>query len=1342
MMNPRWYFLFFAMLMSSANAQLLTVEQDHYTRFGHLTVADGLPGNHITVIRQDSSGYLWIGTREGLARYDGTRFLSFLNTPDDSTSLPSNHIYDILITPKQQIFVATREGLALFNHRTADFVQVPTLYEDGYGLLDKHIRALETADKDHIWVETFNGTLHLLNTQTFRARTWSHAAPTQPYYDYHALLQDSKGTLWIGGRNMGPLKMQKESITAIETDPENTDKKRDRDVAFFFEDSQGDFWVGGLDGLYQYNRESDIFNKQLSTSSFQMTESKPGILWVATGNGLAQINKQAKKTTLFLPSENDPSSLIHDHLNCVMTDLEGNLWIGTDRGISILNPVQNLVHHYRHLPELTNSLSHNHVSDIREDKNGNIWIATRGGGLNRFDPKTENFKIFKKDLTGETTISSNHVSALHTDEDGIIWTGLWRGIGFNRFDPKTERFQHFALDSASRKQDWYVGFESWGKDTLVTGFWGANGIRLFHKKEKRWLPHNFSPQYHPSDANLQKILAADSILWVYQNGNIIRSFHPESSKWQAWRSSFHRASNQFHKINSVNLPDFTNLNEMVHHQSLTLFLTDNGVGIYDHRNGQFSTLDSRTFLMAAQYEQQLVLLSSEGLFALDGLTRKIQRQLPAKNLVTPPSHITDLLLLEDNKLLITSKSGIEAIDSKSGKKLPLSPDFELINRWKKPIQQIIHGHENSFLIAFDRGVAYIPGDGQPEIYNTDNAYSSGLKNDAVRNICRCTEKPGFWISTDRGLFFFDTSSRKFSTITSFSEYRINHTTLLSKQLFIASDHGLTALDTKSHKITYFNRAPNDKLSSHLTTFVQKDSKGDIWAGTTNKGINRIDRQTLQITHFYPGQEFHGRETLAFLETSAGTIYAGGDSLNIFNPDEEVFEIPKISEQLPNENILSLTEDHLGRILIVTSHHINIFEPDSNRWFDLTPYLAMKAPSFTRAAWRATNNEIFIGTTSGFLRFNPELFSPVDEKQFTQITEFRNFGAPFHLPASKNNIQLKHNENFPEFFFSDMRYPPSHDQYRYRLSGIDRDWVITNQTSVSYKMLPPGSYTFIVQKINPFGNSVPAKLSFSIRPPFWRAGWFITLIILFLATTLILWWRHRINHLNLLKNNLILKHNLLLSQMNPHFLFNALSAIQAFIFQNQPQEAGSFLAKFAKLMRLYLNNMTSTVTSIKDETEALNHYLELQRLRYNNAFNYSIEVIPPLSEQMPGLPTMMVQPFVENAVEHGLKETGERKGSIQVIFALKGNSWHITIRDNGKGIDDSMAGKKDSTTQRKSRSTGITNKRIIQLQKQYKTPCSLNIKDLSHQSDSDTGTEIYLIIPAIDEEKTKKEQTVL
>ena len=1329
-MRLKWLIISLFSLGTSVSGQSYSVEQDYYTRFGHLTVSDGLPGNHITVIRQDTEKFQWIGTREGLTRFDGTRFHSFRHIPGDSTTVPSDYINDILISSTKQVFIATKQGLAVFLSETAGFQQVPTLYEDGYGLQDKHIRALANADDTHIWVETFDGTLHLLNTLSFKAEIWSHEAPTQPYYDYHALLQDTDSILWIGGRNMGPLKWEKGKITAIQTNPDNPLKKRDRDVAFFFEDSNKDFWMGGLDGLYQYQRDKDIFHKRIATSSYQMTESANGILWVATGKGFARIDKANQKITLFLASENDPSSIIHDHINCVSTDSDGNIWIGTSRGISILSPVQNLIHHYRHLAGLKKSLSHNHVSSFLEDHSGDLWIGTRGGGLNRFKSATSQFEIFDATTPNKSSISSNQVSALHQHEDATMWIGLWRGIGFNRFDPQKNQFQRFALDSTSLKKDWYAGIQSWGSDTLVVGFWGAEGIRLFHKKEKRWLPHNFRPVYHPTDHNLTKILATDTLVWLYQSGGIIRSFHLKTKQYSAYRSNAHNRNNHFHKIRSVSLPDFSILHQMVFHQGMTLFLTDKGLAGYDHQTDKFSFLNPRVFLKAAQRGDTLLLLSHHGIYDFDHRSQKIRKVSSINRLPLEPSLFTDLILLEGDRLMLTSDEGIHLFDIKTGSPIPVTDPFEAINKSGHQIKKIRLGSKNAFLMALERGIAYLSSSGELSYYNTTNAYSAGLKNDAIRDICYCPKAKGFWINTDRGLFFFNPRNQEFNTIQDLSESKINQAALAGNQLFLATDQGLASVSPKNHAVTFFNQPPADMLSSHLTTFVKKDKDGHIWAGTTNKGINRIDRHTLKIAHFYPGNGFHGSEALAFLETSDGTVYAGGDSLNIFNPEKGTFDLAPIAHQLPHGKIQSLIEDHLGRILIITVHHISIFDPETNSIFDLTPFLETDNLTFTSASLKTSANEIYIGTLNGFFRFNPALLTPEIKQQETRIVRIMVGGEVRQRPSETHSpLRLKHNENFVGFYFSDMQYPSFHDHYKYMLSGIDTDWIHTGEASANYKMLSPGNYIFKVQKINPFGGSTVASFPFTILPPFWLSGWFIILVLLILTSAIFTWWSYRIKHLRLMENNLALQQRLLLSQMNPHFLFNALSAIQAFIFQNQPHTAGSYLAKFAKLMRLYLNNMAQPFIDISDEVATLNHYLELQKLRFNNTFNYSVQISGNIGQASTGLPTMMVQPFVENAVEHGIREL-EWQGWIEVVFSLQKHTWEIFIRDNGTGIEENKSRQSASPLQRKSMSTGITKKRIAQLQKQFKYPCSLQITDLSRQPGSETGTEVRLVVPAI------------
>lgn len=1341
-----WELLFILWIFSSGTStgQAFPVEYDYYTRFTHLTVNNGLPGNNVTVIRHDEQGFTWIGTRNGLARFDGTRFHIFRHQPDDSTSIASDYINDVLITPDQTVFIGTTEGLSIFQPETFSFKQTPVLFEDGYGLLDKHVRALHREDKNHIWVETFNGVLHRLNTETFDAETFPHEKPSQPYYDYHALLKDSRGTLWIGGRNMGPLRMDLPgNIKKIDNDPLNPQKKRDSDVAFFYEDSDKDFWMGGLDGLYHYDRDNDIFTKRMHTSSYDMTEGMDGNLWIATGHGLAKLDKKNGVITKHLPADNDLSSVIHDNTNHVSRDQSGNLWIGTDRGISILNTTRNLIRHYRHLSHAPWPLSNNHVSSFLEDHKGNIWIGTRGGGLNLFHKDIQHFEAFTFSSDTEVGISANQVSSLFEDEERYIWIGLWQGIGFNRFNPETTTFTHFALDSSSLKNDWYSGFETLGEDTLLAGFWGHEGIRLFDKTRERWLSHSFRPVNHPTDTPLKCLGASGSLLWLYTKGNIIHAFNPADETFEAFRNSSFKTRNDRLNINSAPLPDFSTIHQIIETGGETLLLTDKGLIIYNETREKFFSTDEQTFTNASKspFGNIIYLIGQNGLAKYDPKTRQTELLSARRHFPKRPGAIHDILARSPSELLMGTSSGIISFNIPARSFSNTDSIFQKINNDSVKVKQIVEDKNKNFFIVLDRGFALINEDGKTEFFNTSNAFDIGFRNDAINHVVTSESQPGFWIGTDRGLYFFSTGEKAFSEPPDFQNIAVTDILYRDNQLWVATNEGLVNVNCSTLGTHFFNHPHEEMLSSHLTTFIKKDSKGHLWIGTTNKGINRINPKTLKVFHYFAGNKrFKGDEVLAFLETSDGNIYAGGDSLNIFMPDNETFEVPDFAKHLPSEKILSITEDQLGRLLIVTSHHITIYEPKSEQMLDLTPYIGAENPTFTSASLKTSTNEILIGSVNGFFLFNPELLEPRSKVKKTLILSANVMGEPFETSTlTHEGLHLRHNENFLQFFFSDMEYPSLGDTYTYKLEGIDPDWTETDEFSATYKMLPPGRYNFRVKAINKFGESIPAQLPVIIRPPFYRSWWFILFIFLAVISGLWFWWRQRLRHLRVIESNLHLRHRLLLSQMNPHFLFNALTAIQSFIYQNQPKVAGSYLSKFAKLMRLYLNNMASNVTLVNKEVETLKHYLELQCLRMDHSFKYKVTVNPLKDIENTGLPSMMVQPFVENAIEHGIRDINY-EGNIEVIFTLKNkNTWTITISDNGIGIDLSNQRKAGEAYTHESRSTGIARDRINQLSRQYKQSCFMNINDKTREPGPETGTEITIEVPAIDMNKPRNEK---
>jgi hypothetical protein len=441
-------------------------------------------------------------------------------------------------------------------------------------------------------------------------------------------------------------------------------------------------------------------------------------------------------------------------------------------------------------------------------------------------------------------------------------------------------------------------------------------------------------------------------------------------------------------------------------------------------------------------------------------------------------------------------------------------------------------------------------------------------------------------------------------------------------------------------------------------------------------------------------------------------------------------MPEFAKHLPHGKIVSLLEVRPDLLLIAQEHHLFTVRLSDGTLFDLTPLLSTQNITFTGAVLKTSDNEILIGSLKGFFRFQEAIIDLPSKPKNTKITRVDVMGTPYETTRFFNSKPtLKHNENFIEFFFSDMEYPDEHDRYLYKLEGIDPDWTTTESSSIAYKTLPPGDYTFKVKAVNKLGETSQARFPFTIRPPFWQAWWFIISVLATLVISFVSWWRYRLYHLQIIESNLNLRQRLLLSQMNPHFLFNALSAIQAFILKNHPLEAGAYLSKFAKLMRLNLNNMAMPVTPVNTEVESIRYYLELQRLRFNNEFNYTVTLIPDITHHGKGLPTMMVQPFVENAVEHGLAGLNYA-GNLTVSFTLQNNSWLINIRDNGLGINESCRRKNEAGSSHKSMSMEIIRNRIEQLSRQYKQPFSLTIRDLTDETAAASGTEIRLVVPAI------------
>jgi LytS/YehU family sensor histidine kinase len=243
-----------------------------------------------------------------------------------------------------------------------------------------------------------------------------------------------------------------------------------------------------------------------------------------------------------------------------------------------------------------------------------------------------------------------------------------------------------------------------------------------------------------------------------------------------------------------------------------------------------------------------------------------------------------------------------------------------------------------------------------------------------------------------------------------------------------------------------------------------------------------------------------------------------------------------------------------------------------------------------------------------------------------------------------------------------------------------------------------------------------------RSRYMMGGLSVLLILSFLVGFLFV----RQNKLKSQQRSMQLEQKLLRSQMNPHFIFNSLTAIESFIYTNEPKEAGRYLSGFARLMRLILENSREEFISLEKEIKTLQYYLDLQKLRFDDKFDYKIILEDGLEADSIAIPPMLAQPFIENSIEHGIKNM-ELKGAIEILFKKENNEIHFEVKDNGIGMERSFAIKEDKKSHQ-SLATKITRERLSILNRSKQGKIKLLIEEMKDAFNNVVGTQVSFNIP--------------
>lgn len=996
-------------------------------------------------------------------------------------------------------------------------------------------------------------------------------------------------------------------------------------------------------------------------------------------------------------------------------------------------------------------LSQNTIRSLCEDDNGFIWIGT-WDGLNRFDGI--NYKVFKPDKNNpDVSISNQTVTAIVKAPDGDLFIGTEQGL--NHYDYKKQKFTSYHLSAKS-----YGGV---GSDTInalkidsKNNLWVAstNGLFRFDLANKIATPvvetRGFNINSLQSDPFGELWIASNNGLLVYniqtkkinyyndKNRPLFRSTVftalAYSKSGQMWIGSekglycynFNKKQWSAYFENENGLPSDNILSLAIDFSGNIWIGTQNsGLVIYHYASKRFVQINNSLDETANQLKSRqinTIMFSKNGnawLGTWRGLYKysMYETKFPHYS-VSEKLHSYEYNLVwhfcefDKSNILVGTNGGLIRFDHDS-----------------REMHFIDHGKMKSTKL---RAIMKAPGDKFWIGTFDDGVYITTIRNDKV-NIIRHLQKDDksfntligdciwkmiidrkgiVWVGTEKGISLFDQDGNlklnigidKESHFSLPGEYINDLLEDRDGYIWISTMSGLVRIDPSRHYQETFVQTPKNGLKSNKILTCYQDSKGTIWLGTAGGGLQK------------------------------------------YNPKTKKFSSIELKKSFEDNVVYNIIEDPLHYLWITGNSGIIRMNPNDNTFTQYTSADGIQSNEFNLGALMIINNKkIACGGMNGFNVFSAEkIFANpvVPQIVFTDIL-VNDIPLPNYF-KDKDTLELSYSDNFFTIKFAALEFSnPEKNQYAYRLSGNKNEWVYTDASNAKaiFSGLSPGTYTFHVKGSNNFGrwNEKGISLTIIIKPPFWQTWWFRISVILLLGAISSYAINRRIKQIkqrNTLEMHMLeaekamfeLEQKSLRLQMNPHFMFNSLNSIQNLILQNERNKAVDYLARFSQLMRMVLTAARESYIAFEQEVKLINNYLELESLRFAHSFSYTIFIDPEIDVEFTGVPPMVVQPFIENAILHGLlnKTSGEKK--LKVYFYQKKSYILCIVEDNGIGRKAATEIKEASGLTRKSQGMEITRERLKILLSPFDVEDPIEIIDLTDESGNALGTRVRILIP--------------
>jgi len=958
-------------------------------------------------------------------------------------------------------------------------------------------------------------------------------------------------------------------------------------------------------------------------------------------------------------------------------------------------------------------LSQNTVHSMAQDDEGFLWIGTEDG-LNRFDGY--NFDVLRFHENDPNSIYPGRIKQLSYHSGSL---GVLTESGISIVNTHTKKSKNYVLPLTINEPR----FLFLTKDKIWMG--ADNGLYLLDKANgafKSILPYVPITGISLLKQGVLLVSTPDEVYLIYLFNNAIRRVDFKSQ-------------------------DLI-LGSSVNAKGIVCLVTDNRefvVGSIYNRSfrikRRIAIPEGGVFRTIFGGRHRFFLGFDNGLIVVDSFFRLKHYYHQAENKFSL-SHNKVLSIFQDRNLNLwigASSGGLNRYHPYRFKFNSISGSSGSEEGSSLNIYAVSPAPNNTFIISTDEGRIF---NFSPELNELEQ--KAFLKPYPIYCITPInTDSTEFLLGSSKGVFRYNSITGKsdFIQISGMGKY-VNQEVLAclkeaDNRFWLAGKEGLFLVDIRQKTIIMNYDISNSGLGGNNVRNLIPDKNGSFFIATS-KGLYYYNKENSEISTILVARNGRKLHVTSALKSKSGDLFIGTINQGLYlkksNGNVQNFTT---DNGLANNNVYSLQKGILNdEIWLSTNSGVSKMNLKDFTFKNYDLNDGLQGNEFNeKTSANLSDGRILFGGVNGFSYFYP---SDINDDTTSCQLAIKSFSSLNKIYDTKQDIFLNYNQNYINIEYVALDFNLSgNNRFMYQVNGLNEKWTDAgNRRFASFAQLAPGAYTFRVKASNSdgvFSRNV-ATITFYIAKPFWTRWWFRITMTLFLAgiITAIIYWRVR-NVISEEQEKLKisgmvgeLELKALRAQMNPHFIFNSLNSIQDFVLNHQGTEAAKYLSKFARLVRMILDNSEYTFISISQKIEFLRLYIELESLRMDNGFEFhlSLDKSVNLEDQ---IPTMVIQPYVENAIWHGLQYKKSHR-LLKLHLSMEDEDFvRCEIEDNGIGREAAMQIKKQKGKTHDSKAMKITDERIQILKKLYGFGPSVEIIDLVDEGVA-RGTIVIVKLP--------------